>query len=188
MVQATYNQLKQYAAHLPSDVLNRVPFNDAIKIACEMLYNEEWEDCLQVYATLLLEEMRKKYPEKWNSSWRYDALLGFAYDIILDYDERYAAYKRAFKKVSPQPPELLVAMAGCCWAPGKPPVTHEEAIVLVKQAIKTVPYIEAIEKLRGLYKSIGNSKEQKKWETILEGVKKTGFHLPELIHIPEDER
>ncbi|CCB86949.1 putative uncharacterized protein [Parachlamydia acanthamoebae UV-7] len=54
-----------------------------------------------------------------------------------------------FKKVQIPPPQLLVVMARCCIAPDKPPITEKEAISLVKQAIAIVPYIEAVELLRG---------------------------------------
>lgn len=125
------------------------------------------------------------YPKEWNANWKYDALLGYAYHIILKYDERYAAYKRAFDKIEPPPPELLVAMARCCIAPGKPPITEEEAISLVKQAIATAPYVEAVELLRGLYKSIGNIKEQRYWEKVLENIKEASPHLPPLDQISD---
>lgn len=152
-------------------------------MARHMLINEEWDESLQAYAADLLEEIRKKYPEKWNANWKYDALLGYAYHIILKYDERYIAYKRAFDKVYPHPPQLLIAMAECCWAPGKPPITEDEAISLVKLAIKNTPYVEGIELLRGLYKSLGNIKEQMYWENILENIKENGPHLPPLDQI-----
>jgi tetratricopeptide (TPR) repeat protein len=152
-----------------------------------MLRDEKWEESLQEYATKLLEEIRKKYPEKWNSSWKYDAFLGYAYDIILDYDERYAALKRAFDRVNPPPPQLLVYLARCCWAPGKPPITQEEAVELVKEAIKKTPYIEGISLLRGLYKCMGKTEEQKQCEKTLEESQETGIHLPYLDEIPEVE-
>ncbi len=167
----------------PSELIVSLGFNNTIRMAIDMLNNEEWEESLQEYATNLLEELRKTCPEKWNASWQYDALLGYAYHIILKYDERYAAYKRAFNKIDHPPPQLLVAMARCCMAPGKPPITEEEAITLIKQAIETVPYIEAIELLRGLYKSTGNIKEQLYWEKVLENTRENGVHLPRLDKI-----
>lgn len=180
-----YSKLKQKSqTYSPSDLVDLWGFNEVIHIACEMLKNEEWDESLQEYATILLEKLKNKYPEKWDTSWRYDALLGYAYNIILKYEERYAAYKRAFDKVHPPPPELLVAMARCCIAPGKPPITEKEAIALVKQAITTKPYIEAVELLRGLYKSTGNVNEQMYWEHFLESTKECGFHLPPLDQIP----
>lgn len=186
MRQKRYLELKQASnQHTPSNLANSLGFEKALFLACDMLNNEEWDESLQVYAANLLEELRAKYTEKWNSNWRYDALLGYAYDIVLNYDERYLAYKRAYDKVNPKPPQLLVAMAHCCWAPGMPPITEEEAILLVKEAIKTIPYIEGVELLRGLYKSIGNIKEQKRWEKVLESIQKDGVHLPSLCEIPK---
>ncbi len=187
MNQTKYVQLKQISSSLsPSDLVFTLEFNEALHMACSMLNNEEWDESLQEYATAFLEELRKKYPEKWNSSWRYDALLGYAYHIILNYEERYAAYKRAIDKIKPVPPQLLIAMARCCVAPGKPPITEEEAILLVKEAIKTTLYTEGVELLKGLYKSIGNTKEQNYWENILEGMNKNGPQLPSLDQIPNE--
>ena len=74
-------------------------------------------------------------------------------------------------------------MARCCIAPGKPPITEEEAILMVKEAIKTTPYVEGVELLIGLYKSTGNMKEQKHWKTVLENIKENGHHLPLLDNI-----
>ena len=85
-------------------------------------------------------------------------MLGYTYHILLKYDERYKAYKRAFDRASPPPPELLVAIARCCIAPGKPQITEEEAILLIKQAIKTTPYVEGIQLLISLYESMRNIK------------------------------
>ncbi len=189
MSQIEYIKLKQKSSNCdPLELVNAIGFEGALYLACDMLNNEEWDESLQEYAARVLENLRKKYPEKWNSSWRYDALLGYAYHILLKYDERYVAYKRAFDNIQPlPPPQLLVAMARCCIAPGKPPITEEEAILLVKEAIKTTPYIEGVELLRGLYKSVGNIKEQKHWENILENIKKNGVHLPPLDQIPKNE-
>lgn len=169
----------------PVDLAKTVGFEKSLHLSYQMLNNEEWDELLQVFGTNLLEELRKHYPEKWNLSWRYDAFLGYAYHIILNYDERYAAYKRAFDKVHPCPPKLLIAIARCCIAPGKPPIAVEEAIALVKEAIKNTPYVEGVELLKGLYKSIGNIKEQEYWENIFEKIKQNGTSLPTLDQIPE---
>lgn len=181
MNKTNYIILKEKSLNFnPLNLADILGFEDGLRLAYDMLFNEEWDESLQEYATSVLEELRRKYPDEWNSSWKYDAFLGYAYDIILKYDERYTAYKRAFDKTQPSPPQLLVALATCCIAPGKPPITEEEAIVLVKQAIKTNLYIEAVDFLRGLYKSIGNSEEELYWDKILERIKDNGDHLPSL--------
>ncbi len=177
----SYMELKQKSEiYSPVDLANKLAFEEALNLARNMLINEEWDESLQTYAVSLLEEIRKAYPEKWNLNWRYDAFLGYAYDIILKYDERYAFYKSAFDKAYPQPPELLVALAGCYWTPGNPPITEEDAISLIKQAIQSKLYVEGVELLQGLYKSIGNIHEQQHWGKILENIKDTGPHLPPL--------
>ena len=182
----TYAELKQKSnIYQTDDLVENLGFEKSLLMARAMLSNKEWDTALHEYATKLLEEMEKKYPEKWNSSWMYDALLGYAYDIIYKYDEKYAAFKKAFKKINPPPPQLLVAMASCCWAPGKPPLKEDEAIQLVKEAIKNTLYVEGVELLKGLYKSMGNIKEEEHWEGVLESIINNGEHLPSLDQLPE---
>lgn len=180
-----YKDLKQKSiSYTPTELVNRLSFGQAMQTACEMLRNEEWDEQLQIYAADILELLRQKYPEKWNSSWRFDAFLGYAYHILLKYDERYAAYKSAFDKVNPKPPQLLIAMARCYMTPGKPPITEQEAINLVKQAVKDFPCIEGFELLAGLYKSMGNIKEQEYWQNFLKKQKAGLSELPTLDQIP----
>lgn len=184
-----YMELKKKSNYYnPSELALLISFDEGLRTACDMLNNAEWDEDLQEYATNFLEELRKKDPKKWKSSWKYDALLGYAYHIILKYDERYAAYKRAFEKINPPPPQLLIAMARCCWAPGSPPITEDEAISLVKQALSTTIYYEGASLLRGLYKSIGNTKEQNYWENVLEKMKGKEIHLPPLDQISDIQK
>lgn len=108
MKNISYSQLKeQVSLFKPHDLIDMLDFNKSLELALNMLNNEEWEESLQTYGVNLLEEMREKYHEKWNSSWKYDALLGYAYDITLKYDERYMAYKRALDKISPPPSSIV---------------------------------------------------------------------------------
>lgn len=177
----THKELKEISTIFSAaNLVNNRGFDESLNVARQILENEEWDQELQEYAVDLLEEIRKQFSEKWNSNWRYDAFLGYAYNIIFKYDERYAAYKRAFNRISPPPPQLLTALAECCWAPGSPPITEQEAILLVKEAMKEVPYIEAAQLIRGLYKSIGDTNQQVYWERILEKIKDNGIHLSSL--------
>ena len=188
MENVTYQELvKLYPSSKPLDLVKVLGFKKSLCVAYEMLNNEEWAWSVQEYATNMLKEIRRKFPRKWNSSWRYDGFLGYACYITFDYEERYAALKRAFDRANPKPPQLLVALAGCYWQPGKPPITEREAESLIKEAIQATPYIEGFERLRGLYKSIGKIEEQKRCERILEDIEKTGVRLPDLNTIPEVE-
>lgn len=167
MIHRTYQELKKISLRYdPADLVISDGFIPSLYMAKEMLLHEEWDEELQEYAVKILEELRRGFPKQWDSSWKYDAFLGYAYHIILKYDERYKAYLRAFNKVTIPSPELLVAMANCFFCPGQPPITIEQAISFVKQAIENTQYFEAVESLRALYKFIGNSKEQKYWESI----------------------
>lgn len=176
-----YPELKMKALnYTPLSLVKELGFERTLNVARLMLLNEKWDEDLQEYATNLLEWLREKHSEEWNSNWKYDAFLGYAYDITLKYDERFNAYKRAYDKVYPKPPQLLIAMARCCSAPGKPPITEEEAISLTKEAIKETPYVEGVELLRGLYKSQDNVNEQLYWENVLESNRNNQPHLPTL--------
>lgn len=179
---SSYLELKKKSLNTnPQHFAQSLEFDEIINIACNMLHNEEWDNDLQKYAIQVLEALRKRSPNQWNATWRYDAILGYAYDVILDYDNRYIAYKRAYDNANLPPPELLVALARCCWAPGEPPITEAEAISLAKRAVETVPYIEALELLRGLYKSVGNTKEQTHCENDLKVAMEIGKHLPDFF-------
>ena len=185
MKNRSYEELKNISDSCnPRNFASNLEFQEGLVLAKEMLDNDEWDQELQEYAVKLLEEIRKNYQKEWNSSWKFDAFLGYAYHIILKYDERFAAYKRAFEKVSSPPPQLLVAMARCCWAPGIPPITEEESISLVKQALLEKPYYEAFSLLRGLYKSIGNTIEEAYCEDVLKNMKGKEIHLLPLDDVP----
>lgn len=185
MININYEELKKKINIKPSDLIKMQGFNNTLVLTWNMIRNDQWDETLQIYATKLLEELKNEYPDRWNANWRYEAFLGYAYDVILNFDKRYIAYKKAFDKANPVPPELLVALARCCWSPGKPPITEEEAILLVKQSINNIQYIESIGLLRGLYKSMENEKEEKYWNNILSKVSENGVHLPPLINISD---
>lgn len=182
----SYEELKSISENqAPPNIVDSLCFEKTFCLVHQMLNNKKWDESLHEYGALLLENLRRSYPKEWNSHWKYDAFLGYAYDIIFDCDERYAAYHRAFQKANPPPPELLVAIARCCWSPGKPPITEKESISLVKKSIENIYYIESVRLLRGLYKSSGNIREQLYWENILDQIEKNGTHLPSLDFMDE---
>ena len=180
----TFDRMEKMRSENPSKIIEELGFEETIRLACAMLINERWKEELQEFAVSLLQDLRKKYANKWNSSWRFDALLGFANDIIMDYDERYEAFKRAIEKANPAPPELLIAYAKCNSSPGIPPVTEEEAIALIKKAMKDKLYVEGVMFLRGIYWSMKNKKEELFWSNVLDKIKDNGAKLPRLDKIP----
>lgn len=183
-IKYTLNQMKDLSNETPFDVVQKFGFEETIRLATSMLMDESWDEELQGFATSLLRELMNKYPDKWNSSWRFDALLGFANNIIMDYDARYEAYKRAMEKTSSPPAELLIALARCYNSPGIPPVTEAEAINLIKKAIKNKLYPEGVRLLKGLYRITGDKQEENYWNKILTAIEDTGPELPRLDKIP----
>lgn len=181
MINKTYKKLKLLSKlTTPKELSDKLSFKEGVLLAKNLLNNDEWDDELQGYSANFLEEIRRLHPNEWNSSWKFDAFLGYVYHIILKYDESFLAYKRAFEKVSPPPPQLLIAMARCCRAPGTPPITEDESIELVKQALSDKNYYEGVSLLRGLYKLKGNQKAQDYWEQLLENISEGESSLPSL--------
>lgn len=176
--------MEKIALKHPLKIIEDLGFDETIRLACAMLMNEKWDGNLQNFAVLLLNTLREKYIQQWNTSWRFDGLLGFANDIIMNYDKRNEALKRALEKANPAPPELLIAYAKCNNSPGVPPVTQDEAIKLVKQALKEKLYPEGVLFLRGLYWSARNETELKHWTNVLDSLKNSDIKLPRLDTIP----
>ena len=138
-------------SHTLTEIINFLSFKNALRLAFQLLYNEQWDEDLQLYAVKLLYEIRVKYSEEWNATWEYDAFLGQACNITLKYEEKYIAYKRAFDKTDNPPPGLLIELASCCIGPGHPPISYDNAINLVKQALQEAPYADGFGLLSHIY-------------------------------------
>jgi hypothetical protein len=151
----------------PSEIVKSLSFINGLSLAYQLLYNKKWDENLQEFAIKLLYEIRKTYPEMWNESWEYDALLGLACNITCKYEERYEAYKRAFGKTKNPPPGLLIELARCCICPGSPPVSYDDAIDLVLKALKDAPYADGIGLLSHIYSLKDDKKNEEYWTKIL---------------------
>lgn len=151
-----------------NEIAKYLPFKDALCLAYQLLYNKNWDTTFQEYSVNLFYEIKNAHPKEWNSSWKYDALLGLACDITCRYDERYEAYKRAFDKAKPAPPRLLIEFARCCICPGLPPIPYDQAIKLILKALQEAPYSDGISLLCNIY-SLQNDPERKDyWSKVLE--------------------
>lgn len=152
----------------PEEVAKALTFKEALITAYLLLYNKEWDSDIQNYAADLLKEIRNIYPNHWIENWEYDALLGLAYYITSQHEERYAAYKRAFEKIqSNPPPRLLIELARCCICPGPPPISYDEGISLVMQALKQGLYTDGISVLCNLYSLKEDKVKLEYWSKIL---------------------
>ena len=169
-----------YSSYTPLEAAKKLDFKNGLIVAYKLLYNDRWEESLQKYAVKLLYALREMYPEDWDSSWRNDAFLGIACDILSNYDERYEAYARAYKKAVPPPPELLIELARCCICPGKPPISYDEAIALLEKSIQDRPYIDAIGLLKSLYGFKKNKEKEAYWSEIFKKIGDDGEKAPSL--------
>ena len=73
---------------------------------------------------------------------------------------RYEAYKRAFERNKNPPPRLLIELARCCVCPGYPPISYDQAIDLVMEALKNASYADGISLLCNIY-SLKGDKEKR---------------------------
>lgn len=149
------------ASYPTLEIVKNFSFKDSLRIAYMLLNNNEWEENLQEYAIKLLYEIRNFYNKEWESSWEYDALLGYACLVRYKHEERYEAYRRAFKKCTIPPPRLLIELARCCICPGTPPISYDEAIDLIMKALKSGAYADGIGVLSNIYSIKGDEKNKK---------------------------
>lgn len=164
----------------PIELVQLLSFKDALCAAYRMLCNEDWDEDLQEYAISFLYEIRRAYTKEWNSSWQYDALIGYACDIRYRHEERYEAYKRAFDRAVDPPPGLLIEFARCSICPGPPPIPYDQAIGLVMRALQRGPYADGIGLLCNLYSFKWDTQMEEYWRKILEK-SDHDFRSPSLI-------
>lgn len=158
----------------PSEIVKNLGFKDCLRVAYHLLYNDSWDEDLQMFAVMLLEETRRAYSKEWKDSWEYDALLGLACDITSKHEERYEAYKRAFDRVDKPPPRLLIELARCCVCPGDPPISYDRAIELVTIALKEAQYADGISLLCNIYSLKNDEIKQKYWSDVLRNLNTEG--------------
>jgi hypothetical protein len=153
--------------YTPIQIVKSLSFKDSLYTAYRLLYNDSWDEDIQDFAIKLFNEIRTHYSEAWNKSWEYEALLGLTYHITYRQDERYIAYKKAFEMVSHPPARLLIELARCCICPGPPPISYDDAIELIMEALKEAPYMDGIGLLCEIYSTKNNQEKENYWSEIL---------------------
>lgn len=181
----TEEELKQLAEKLIKNdedekaekLANSLSFKEGIVLAYRMLYNLNEDKETQNEAISLLYAIKKLYPNDWNSSWKFDSLLGNACDYIGRDEERYEAYKQAAEKVNPIPPSLLVLLAKC-YSPFNPSqLSQDEAENYLKQALKIEKTIEGASLMRRICEEKKDPKEEAYWSNILDEAKEKKSHI-----------
>lgn len=159
--------MNQYSV---DEVANQLDFKNAIKLAWRMLFNDYDAYQQSEFGVNLLFALKEIRSDIWNSDWRYDALLGVACDNTYRYDERFEAFKSAYDKAKAvqedDNPGLLINLAGCFSAPGTPPISEDEALALVKKAMKDKIYRDGAWELSAIYHSKGDMENHKKWKEM----------------------
>lgn len=122
------------------------------------------------YAIQILETIRRRYPEKWGSSWKYDGYLGVLYDISATPEESYEAFYRAYKIATSSPPKLLIMLAHCASWPGVPPVSDSQAMEYVQKAIQDYLYIDGMQVTAGISRRNKNNQAALFWVFLSEPV------------------
>jgi hypothetical protein len=168
----TKNLWTKLVIYSPNEISSTLSFKDGLRIAYRLLYNDDWNEDFQHYAVDLLYALRYAHADDWNISWEYDAFLGLACDITYKHDERYEAYKKAFDKCNSPPPRLLVEFARCCVCPGPPPISYDQAINLVMEAMKNQYYSDGISLLCVIYSLKGDKKQEGFWSNTLKKLPK----------------
>ena len=169
----------------PYELVNVLPFQDAMRFTNRLLAIDPSYDPLRQYAIELLYAIQKHYPSEWNTSWQHDAYLGDLCAFAYRYNEKYEAYRQAMTKVSPTPPELLVAFARCNSAPGTPPVSENESLKILIEVARKKPYKDVVRMIvKGCYERFNNHPEELRyWEDLYKHLEesKQDEKLPEMF-------
>ena len=169
---------KQYT---PKDLAENLSFVNGLILSRLLLENESFDDTIQIFAIELIKAIKELYKNEWESDWRYEAYLGYAYEFPgWYYEEQYDAYKRAFVKSGESDPEVLMRVAINWNCPGvyKQKLDEKQAIELLEKALIKKPYIEGISCLVNLYNDVGDMPQKKHWQAILEESEKKQLHAP----------
>ncbi|MGA8164986.1 MAG: hypothetical protein WB791_08200 [Waddliaceae bacterium] len=172
------NILKKYSQKRLAKDLS---FIEGLILSRRLLEDENWDDNLQTFAIELIKSIKEVYQKEWDTDWRYDAYLGYAYDLRgWDYEEKFDAYKKAANKSVTPDPEVLMRLAMIWSYPGvyKSKIDEKQAIELLENAMKKKPYVEGVSCLIDLYNEIGKMQEKHYWEKVLEESKKKKLRAP----------
>ena len=169
-------------------------FKDGIILAYRMLHNKQNDKEIQRKAISILGGMQKYYPEEWRSSWKFEFLLGYAYDFIccnelrdeLHFktrcETRLATHRRASENVTPIPPSLLVHIAKCYDPLGKSPIGRGEAQGYLEEALEIEPTIEGAFLICKIFEEKKDLvQEAVYWKEVLEKAQKENLHIQNLL-------
>lgn len=162
-------------------LVEKLKFANALLLSKRILENEEWNDNLQTFAISLIETIKETFPVEWESDWRHEAYLGYAYDLRgWEYEKQFDAYKNALEKSDKPDPEVLMRLSINWSCPGiyKLKIDENQAIQYLEEALKVTPYVEGVSCLIDLYSSLGEKEKINYWKNILENSSRKKLHAP----------
>jgi hypothetical protein len=163
------------------DVCSLLNFKEAMHVVKHLFYDDIRDDEKQQYALKLAFEVKAFFKNEWENDWKNDVFLGDLCEMLCLYDERYLYYKKAYDKLKDPPAELLLLLSNCNSAPGKPPITDEEAEFYLRNAIEKKLTYEAALGMRGLYRDKGDKSREEYWNQMYKKLEKENIHSDQLI-------
>lgn len=156
-------------------------FKDSMHLVKHLFYDDIQDDEKQQFAFKLALAMKYHFINDWETDWKNDIFLGGMYAMLCFYDERYLCYKKAYDKLKDPPAELLLLLSDCNNAPGKPPITDEEAFSYLKKALEKKMTCEAAFIMRNINKLKGNKSETEYWDQIYKKLEREDIHSEQII-------
>jgi hypothetical protein len=163
------------------DDLLALGYRECMFLAYDLFAKNLHDSELQEFAAELFFRIRDQFPTEWDMDWKNDAYLGQVCGLTWRYDESYECYKRAYDKLSDPPDVLLLLLASCNSAPGKPPINDDESEFFLKRALaKNVTYEGAIN-MRGLARNKKDPELEKYWNKKCHDLEKANVHTEVLV-------
>lgn len=170
----------------PKSLVQNLSFQKAMSLSYHFLFNQERSDDLTDYGIEMLNEIRKNYSNEWMSDWKNDVFFGDACFLGMLYKERYAAYMRAFNRLTEVPASLLISIAECYLSP-EPCISVEDAERFAKEALGKELSIEGVILLRGLYSEKNDMDNFVYWDNVFQQIKDLDIHTnvcwPEFLNL-----
>ena len=156
------------------EVAKTLTFEDAIKLAWRMLFDDYGNYEQNEYGVNLIFAIKKLRRERWDFDWRNEALLGVACENTYRYEERNDALRKAYelaKKIGESEHSgLLISLADCHNSPEKGPISYDESIVLIEKAMRDKIYKDGACVLSFIYSCKGDEEGFEKWKSIAEAM------------------
>lgn len=162
----------------PKLVIECVSFQDTLQLAYRfMRINQGFQE----YAVRLLYALRTYRFGEWVDDWHNEGLLGYACDLTGRSDERFGAFDQACTNVPKVPVSIAVALVRSSLASDPHPLSFEEMLDLLQNALKENMYVDALQLLKQVYAHTGQQEKEVEVARSIASLKGQGAHSPSLL-------